>query len=280
MTLAYPVRGEFWLQDAMGRVQNAAVDRQDLNLKWSHLCEEAVDLAFDRFGVSLHSVYLSGQAARNRPGGGSIIVLLAMNAKPPSTAHWASAVSEELRRRSGIKTGLNVHVLRWRDAVSPSMRYTPVQFRLAVNAICIGGRDVTTEIGQPRVDEAVANTMLVSFERRMEKAKAKTLASDSRSRIRSISATVGHAVVSAGYATVMASEDLYTEDLDLRRDLFTMHYPERKDDIQRAYDMAALPSFDPVQVRSYINDTRKWVTPIVEDWLNTYNPERAELLNV
>ena len=64
----------------------------------------------------------------------------------------------------------------------------------------------------------------------------------------------------------------------MRRDLFALHYPELKNEIQRAYDMAALPTGDPVPLRTFINDTLKWMTPITSAWLNTYNPQREEVL--
>ena len=98
--------------------------------------------------------------------------------------------------------------------------------------------------------------------------------------MRTISAEVGHAVISAGYATVLAAEQLYTEDLDLRRDVFALHYPELTEKIQQAYDMAAIPGNDPVHVRRFINDAEAWLLPIVDSWLNANNPERQELLSV
>ncbi|MFC7291870.1 hypothetical protein [Hirschia litorea] len=279
-SLAYPIRGKFWPQDAFGRVLNAAVKREDLNLLWSNLSESAVDVAHARFGDDLHSVYLSGPAARNRPGGGSIMIVLAPHVKAANIDNWALPAAEELRRLHNCKFGLNIHVLKWRDVFCPMGQTSPSKFRLSVNSICIGGRNITRLIQQLSINEAVANPMLVSFESRLQDAKQKTLLSDSRRVIRSVSANVGHAVVSAGYASVMAAEQVYTEDLDIRRDIFTLHHPDHKDDIQRAYDMAALPSYDPVQVRAFINEARDWVLPIVNTWLNTYNPDRMDLLNV
>lgn len=279
-SLAYPIRGKFWPQDEFGRVMNAAVKRQDLSPLWSNLSESAVDVALERFGEALHSVYLSGPAARNRPGGGSIMIVLAPNTNPENSDNWTLLAAEELRRMHNCKFGINVHVLKWLDVFCPMGQTSPAKFRLSVNSICIGGRSVTRLITQQPIVEGIANPMLVSFESRLQDAKQKTLSSDSRRVIRSVSANVGHAVVSAGYASVMAAEQVYTEDLDIRRDIFTLHHPDHKDDIQRAYDMAALPSYDPVQVRAFINDATEWVLPIVNSWLNTYNPDRMDLLNV
>lgn len=280
MSFTFPIRGVFWPQDEFGRILNIAVKREHLSPLWSNLSESAVDYALERFENDLHSVYLTGPAARNRPGGGSIIIVLQKNASASKYSSWCVSAAEALRRDHKCKFGMNVHVLKWDETFCPLGRYSPAKFRLSVNSICVGGRAVTRLITQQRIDEAVANPMLVNFEKQLRSAKQKTLASDSRRAIRTISANVGHAVVSAGYATVMAAEQTYTEDLDIRRDIFALYHPERAEDIQRAYDMSALPSYDPVQVRSFINDTCEWVLPLVDNWLNAHNPERLELLSV
>ncbi len=280
MSFTFPIRGVFWPQDEFGRILNIAVKREHLSPLWSNLSESAVDYALERFENNLHSVYLTGPAARNRPGGGSIIIVLHKNASASKYSSWCVSAAEALRRDHKCKFGMNVHVLKWDEIFCPLGRYSPAKFRLSVNSICVGGRAVTRLITQQRIDEAVANPMLVNFEKQLRSAKQKTLASDSRRAIRTISANVGHAVVSAGYATVMAAEQTYTEDLDIRRDIFALYHPERAEDIQRAYDMSALPSYDPVQVRSFINDTCEWVLPLVDNWLNAHNPERLELLSV
>ena len=280
MSFTFPIRGVFWPQDEYGRILNIAAKREDLAPLWSNLSESAVDYALERFEKDLHSVYLTGPAARNRPGGGSIIVVLKKNATASNNSSWCVSAAEALRRDHKCKFGLNVHVLKWNNVFCPMGRYSPAKFRLSVNSICIGGRAVTRLITQQCVDEAVANPMLVNFEKKLRSAKQKTLASDSRRAIRTISANVGHAIVSAGYATVMAAEQTYTEDLDIRRDVFALYHPERSVDIQRAYDMSALPSYDPVQVRCFINDACEWVLPLVDEWLNAHNPERLELLPV
>lgn len=278
MQTIYPIRGVFWKQDRMGRVINASVPRAELDLKWSCLAERACDLAHQRFGEGVHSVYLSGPAARNRPGGASFAVVLRPAADDQGAANWARAAAGELRREAPSNQSVNITVLRWRDVFMQRGRHSPARFRLAVNSICVGGRSLKDLMAPPMITEAVANTYIVALETRLQRAKAKTMTAISRQRVRALSAQIGHDVISAGYATVMAREQLYTEDLDLRRDLLALHQPELKDEIQRAYDMAALPSGDPVPVRGFINAASSWMLPIAASWLNTYNPERAELL--
>lgn len=279
MSLAFPIRGAIWPQDQWGRVLNAAADRYDLRATWSCLSEEVVDLAFDRFGSDLHSVYLSGPAARNRPGGGSFIIVLDADASAtPSTDNWTTAAANDVRTRVKVYDGVRISVLRWRDLFCPLGGFSPAKFRLAVNSVCVGGRDLGRLITPQKIDTSIANTFIVSLEERLASAKRKTMVSDSAVRMQALSAEVGHAVVSAGYATVLIDEQTYTEDLDLRRDILTLHYPELKDEVQRAYDMAALPGSDPIAIRRFINSSLLWMRPMIDDWLNQHNPERLELI--
>ncbi len=279
MSFTYPIRGEFWPQDEFGRVLNIAVKKDKLSTLWAEICDTAIDFALERFADDLHSVYLSGPAARNRPGGGSIVIVLKKGVEDINAASWQKSSAQELRRSHNSKFGLNVHVIKWREVFATMGRYSPAKFRLSVNSVCVAGRNVTRLITPHKIDEAIANSMLVNFETRLIKAKQRTLASDSRTAIRSVSANVGHAIVSAGYATVLAAEQTFTEDLDIRRDVFALHHPERSEDIQRAYDMSALPSCDPVQVRAFINEASDWMLPLVDKWLNTHNPRRVDMLS-
>ena len=278
MHIVYPMRGAFWEQDRWGRLLNAAVSRSQLNLSWSTLAERACDLAHARFESTLHSVYLSGPAARNRPGGASIVIVLKPAASDEDARSWAKLTAIDLQNEAPFRQAVNVTVLRWRDIFMQRGRHSPARFRLAVNSICIGGRNLHSLLPAPSLNEAVSNSLIVSLESRLKKAKSKTMTSIAGSRIRKLSTQVGHDVVSAGYATVMASEQTYTEDLDLRRDIFAMHYPELKDEVQRAYDMAALPTSESVPLRAFINEATEWILPTVTSWLNTYNPERDEML--
>ena len=74
------LRGEFWPQDHWGRVTNAAIPREQISQPALEAADEAVDMALERYGDGLHSVYLSGPAARGRPGGAAVFVLLRLGA--------------------------------------------------------------------------------------------------------------------------------------------------------------------------------------------------------
>lgn len=74
------LRGEFWPQDHWGRVTNAAIPREQISQPALEAADEAVDMALERYGDGLHSAYLSGPAARGRPGGAAVFILLRLGA--------------------------------------------------------------------------------------------------------------------------------------------------------------------------------------------------------
>jgi hypothetical protein len=88
----------------------------------------------------------------------------------------------------------------------------------------------------------------------------------------------GHAVLAAGYSLVVEREQLYTEDVDLRRDLFALNYPNRTRDMALAYTMATRPSPDAMKALVFIDGACRWMTPMTDAWLNANNPQRAERL--
>jgi hypothetical protein len=77
---------------------------------------------------------------------------------------------------------------------------------------------------------------------------------------------------------VMEREQIYTEDLDLRRDLFTLNHPQRASDLAEAFQMATRPSADAMKALAFIERTCKWLSPMTDGWLNANNPQRAERL--
>jgi hypothetical protein len=96
--------------------------------------------------------------------------------------------------------------------------------------------------------------------------------------VRAAAMDAGHAVLAACFALVMDREQIYTEDLDLRRDLFTLNHPNRTKDLAEAYAMATRPSPDAMKALVFIDNARRWLAPMTDAWLNANNPQRSERL--
>ncbi len=281
MTNAVRVRGEFWPQDHWGRVTNAAYPRERIARLALDAAEEAADLALERFGDHLHSVYLSGPAARGRSGGAAFFALLRLGA-PASLADaraveaWQAAACAQLRRRYPRLGRISVSVFAWKDVFATDGAFSPARFRLAVNSVCIAGRNMTRLLAPQRLDAAAMNGDLVAFRPRMLNIAGRLAAAKSPDRIRAAAMDGGHAVLAAGFSLVMEREQIYTEDLDLRRDLFVLNYPGRAKDMSEAYVMATRPSTDALKALTFIDNACRWMTPMTDAWLNAHNPKRTE----
>ncbi|MBI1359913.1 MAG: hypothetical protein GC155_06465 [Alphaproteobacteria bacterium] len=277
------LRGSFWPQDSWGRVTNAALSREGISSHVLDASEEAADLALERFGDRLHSVYLSGPAARGRPGGAAFFALLRMG--PPlsspeerSSDSWEHAASLRLRRRHPRLGRIAFAVFSWKDVFTTDSVFSPARFRLAVNSICVAGRNMNRMLAPQRLDAAVANGDILAFRNRMLNATARISAAQGPERIRAAATDAGHAVLSAAFALVLEREQIYTEDLDLRRDLFALNYPSRTDELREAYAMATRPASDAMKVLTFIDNACRWLTPMTDAWLNANNPQRADRL--
>jgi len=273
------LRGEFWPQDHWGRVTNAAIAREKIAQPALEAAEEAADVALERFGDRLHSVYLSGPAARGRPGGAAFFVLLRLGASDlKSNESWEASVASQLRRRHPRIGRVAVAVFNWKDVFTTDGAFSPARFRLAVNSVCVAGRNMTRMLAPQRIDSAAMNGDILGFRPRMLNAAGRLAAARSPDRVRAAAMDAGHAVLAAAFALVMEREQIYTEDLDLRRDLFTLNYPGRSRDLSEAYAMATRPSPDAMKALVFIDNACRWLTPMTDAWLNANNPQRTERL--
>jgi hypothetical protein len=273
------LRGQFWPQDHWGRVTNAAIAREHITQPALEAAEEAADAALERFGDHLHSVYLSGPAARGRPGGAAFFILLRLGASQlQNSESWEAAVASQLRRRHPRIGRVAVAVFNWKDVFTTDGAFSPARFRLAVNSVCVAGRNMTRMLAPQRIDTASMNGDILGFRSRMLNAAGRLAAARSPDRVRAAAMDAGHAVLAAAFALVMEREQIYTEDLDLRRDLFVLNYPARQREMAEAYAMATRPSPDAMKALVFIDAACKWLTPLSDAWLNANNPQRAERL--
>jgi hypothetical protein len=273
------LRGQFWPQDHWGRVTNAAIAREHIVQPALEAADEAADAALERFGDHLHSVYLSGPAARGRPGGAAFFILLRLGASHlQNSESWETAVAAQLRRRHPRVGRIAVAVFNWKDVFTTDGAFSPARFRLAVNSVCVAGRNMTRMLAPQRLDTASMNGDILGFRPRMLNAAGRLAAARSPDRVRAAAMDAGHAVLAAAFALVMEREQIYTEDLDLRRDLFTLNYPARQREMAEAHTMATRPSPDAMKALVFIDAACKWLTPLTDAWLNANNPQRAERL--
>jgi hypothetical protein len=270
--------GQIWPQDRWGRVLNAAMARDALPVQIVSAAERAADLCLERFGEELHSVYLSGPAARGRPGGATFLALLRLSGTHLDLGSWSIAAASELRRQLPNLGPVAMAVFRWRDVFPADGRFAAPRFRLATNSLCVAGRDAARLIAPQPLSVAAANPSVLALKARLSQAAKRLKAASTTARVRAASADAGRAVLAAGFGLVLLDEQVWTEDLDRRRDFFLLNRPERKADIERAYQMATRPPAAALEGLAFIEQAAGWLVPECEAWLDMFNPAREGAL--
>lgn len=277
------LRGAFWQQDSWGRITNAAVTRDRVSRPVNEAAEEVVDLAHERFGDRLHSVYLSGPAARGRPGGSVFHILLRAGGSRALTAgdpDWERAAAAQVRRRNPGAGRIVLSVTGCKDVFTAQDQFSAIRFRLAVNSICIAGRNMIRMLPPQRLDAAAANGDILFFRNRMMAVSQRVAAARSPDRVQAAASDAGKIILATAFALVMEREQTYTEDLDMKRDLFLLNYPARSRDIHKAYEMSVRPLSDALEVMAFFDRVCRWLTPMADAWLDANNPQRTERLKV
>jgi hypothetical protein len=262
---------------------NAAIEPGLIDPGARDAADEATDLALHRFGERLHSVYLAGQAARGRPGGLSFFILLRLGAPlstPETRANdtWEAVAAARLQRLHPRVGRVSVSVFGWKDVFTTDGAFSPERFRLAVNSLCVAGRNMNRMLPPQRLDAAAMNGDILAFRQRMLDAARRLSSDDGEDNVRSSALEAGHAVLSAAFALIVDREQVYTEDLDLQRDLFILNYPGRAREMKEAYRMTVRPSSDRLKTLMFIDSASRWMSPLTDAWLNANNPQRRERL--
>ncbi len=285
-------RGELWPLDRYGRAQNAG----DLNRVSAAARDAALwtaQVCSTQLGVDLHSVYIVGSAARGRPGPFEMTALLRMTAKeharglvlasgdhdreaaPPL---WLAAAADALEARFGDQEPVTLGLKPWRDVFPAGQVFSADRFRLGVSSACVYGRDLTRHIAPQRLSAAVSNHAIFPARRRIAEAAGRLALSDEETHVRREARMISRFMLSAAFALVMPFEGVYTEDLDLQRDLFALSYPARAADAATAAAFARCPPGSAFELLQLLDGFGRWLTAEADRWLDAHNPQRRAVL--
>jgi hypothetical protein len=131
--------------------------------------------------IGLHSVYLSGpQRAGGRAARRSSSCCASARCPNRSNESWEHALSAQLRRRHPRVGRIAVAVFNWKDVFTTDGAFSPARFRLAVNSVCVAGRNMTRMLAPQRIDAASMNGDILSFRQRMLNASGRLAAAKAR----------------------------------------------------------------------------------------------------
>ena len=269
-----------WPQDRYGRVLNAALDETELPAQVTEAVEDALTLALDRFGDRLHSLYLSGDAARGVPGGVRLILVLRERASGLSVEAFSSAAAHLLQKGFPGAGPFSIIVHDWQDLFPTDGRYSHARFQLAVNSLCLAGRDLNRLIAPQLIGAGLANALIVDVEQRLRILAQRLKAVSSDSRVRAATASAARTTLRGAYGLVVEAEGVYTECPGVQAALAGLHFTDHLATLDWAKRLVEVPSDSALEGLAFVNRAFAWLSPAINDWLDSCNPERERALRL
>lgn len=269
-------RGELWPMDRFGRILNAG-DRQAMT-PLARRVARAVGEAFRaRLRDDLHSVYLTGPAARGRPGPIEAVGVLRKTAACTAVTAMEEAAGAIRARWPGAgRPELSVH--DWSAVFPEDESFSLTRFRIAVTSVCLTGRDLTRAMAPQRLSAAASNAWIVRARDELDAISDRLSLAAREEDVRREAQRAGRFLLEAGFALVMPAEGVYSEDPDLQRDFFALNHPERAGEAERAYALASSPTEKAGELMAFLDTYGRWFASECERWLDRYNPQRLVAL--
>lgn len=270
--------GEIWPMDRYGRAKNAA-GRAQLRPVVRRAAGAVAQSYYEHLGEDLHSVYLTGPAARGRPGPLAAFGVMRLPAPAPETA-WLAGVSGAVAARWPRAGAPELTIEPWTSVFPADDRFSLVRFRLGVNALCIFGRDLSHGVAPQRPSVAAANAWIAAAGANLTEISDAVSLTAAEDDLRRLAQRLGRLLLETGFALVMTHEGVYTEDLDLQRDLFALNYPSRAEDAAFAHEFAANPPASAPAILELLDGFGRWLTAEADMWLDEHNPARMSALHI
>jgi hypothetical protein len=262
--------------DRFGRAMNAG-DRAAMTPFGRRIARAIADSYRERLGSSLHSVYLTGPAARGRPGPISAFGVLRMTAATMSAAWLAETADAIAARWPGVgRPALKLYA--WREVFPAGDAFSSPRFQLGVNSVCLVGRDLARLVAPQRLNISAANAWIVQVRERVEGALARLDGVVREDDVAYEAAEMSRFLLSAGFALVMPHEGVYTEDPDLERDFIALNHPERAEEAELAHHFLYEPSLSGRELSHFLESFGGWLAGECEAWLDKHNPQRLTAL--
>ncbi len=267
-----------WPQDPWGRVLNGAVQAEDLPVNVLTMAETAADLAHIRFETDLHSVYLTGEVARNQGREPEFIIVLRHALRPVGLDLFAAAAGLRLQKLHPEFGACRIQVFCWEEIFPSNGRFSWPRFQLGVNSICVAGRDLKGLIAPQRLTLAAANASIIGLRDRLSSLVQRLKAVSSESRVHSTSRQFASACVDAAFALVMADEQVYSEDPETMVSFAGLRFTERRSGLAALVRMSRTGTLSSLEALSVASDAMNWLPDAADEWLDANNPERDDAL--
>lgn len=263
-----------WPEDPWGRILNGALKAADLPVNVIDMAETAADIAHERFGEDLHSVYLTGELARNRGREPEIIVILRHTDRPFGLDLFAAAAGLKLQKVHSEFGACKFSVYCWEDLFPSDGRFSLPRFQLGVNSVAIAGRDLKGLIAPQKLTHAAANASIVGLREKLNSIVHRLKAIASESRVHSTSRQFAQISLKGAYALVMADEQVYSEDPETMASVAGLTFLQQRSNLAALVRLWRTGTLSSLEALAVADETMKWLPDKADQWLDLHNPAR------
>ena len=269
-------RGELWPADQTGRVMNAGC-RKAMTPLARRVARAIAESYRTHMGGALHSVYLTGPAARGRPGPIEAFGVLRKTATPLST-DWLEDTTAAINARWPAAGVPELTQLNWEELFPADGSFSEPAFRIGVTSVCLAGKDLSGAVQPQRLSVSAANAWIIRTRDHLEQLADEVTQARDEHEVRHAARRAGRYLLSAGFALVLVNEAVYTEDPDLQRDFIVLNEPERAPEADTAFDLIVEPTSSAVELMALLHTFGGWIAAKSEAWLDQHNPQRLGAL--
>ncbi|WP_421378356.1 nucleotidyltransferase domain-containing protein [Bacillus salacetis] len=255
---------------------------EKVNEKYRPAIDYIVESLTDSFSDEIHSIYLRGSLPRGLgiEGVSDIDLLVVTNVSPENSVFHERTrqIENEILRRYPFVNGIEVGIYALIDVVDTS-RFGIIPFMIKTYSIPLYGKNLQERLPRYKADEKLANEHIVNLKSQIEMALADLEGNEDKEDIKDCCTWIMKIITRCGMALVMTEENTYTRDLYPAYKLFSKHFPEQKEEMEKALLYAINPSEDPVEISSFLKDgLGKWMMEEADKWLKEHNPTELKQL--
>ena len=269
-----------WPQDPWGRILNGALKRTELRAEILDISQTAVDLALERFEDALHSVYLSGNLARDVGQEAIFIVVLRYTRTAIGLDLFCAAAALRVQKLHPELVGCTFEVYGWDDIFPADGRFSHPRFRIGVNSIAIGGRDLKRLIAPQKLTPAAANASIVGLSGKLRAMMHRLKAVSTEARVRATSRQFAQISLNGAFASIMSTEQVYSEDLETMATYISLGLPEHRQLLTTLVQLARYGTSSSLEAISIAEQILSWLPGLADAWLDQNNPARDAALRL
>lgn len=245
-------------QDAEGNLLRVA-DISHIQEPWLSALEPIKKMYHAHLGNQVRGIYIHGSVAR---GSAKLHVsdidafCLTHTSPAPFSLEWVTDAQRNLERQFPFATKFDLRIGSQED-VEKNLHYTMI---LKTLSVCIDGQDIATSLPHVQPDLELARFLTRNFSRRLQRGEAVLAYLRYDDEIRANCKWLMKELVRGGFRLVIPRERQYTLHLETAAHTFIKYYPEKKDDMLRAFHLAHNPTAEKAEILSLMHNLGPWLS--------------------